>query len=116
MECGSGQYNILGPPPFSARAVYAIKFNGIQHEAMATPEAIHCIGCAKDISKSSRDGRKLVPFHWQPSCKIASSVCMEEVSLQEATAEISLQSIQAIKKEREKSISKGSFRTPLEGW
>ena len=28
---------------------------------MATPEAIHCIGCAKDISKSSRDGRKLGP-------------------------------------------------------
>ena len=53
----------------------------------------------------------LCPFHWQPSCKIASSVCMEEVSLQEATAEISLQSIQAIKKEREKNISKGSFRT-----
>ena len=84
---------------------------------MATPEAIHCIGCAKDISKSSRDRRKLVPDGiWQPSCKIASSVWMEEVSLQEGTAEISLQSIQAIKKEREKSISKGSFRTPLEGW
>ena len=31
---------------------------------------------------------------------------MEEVSLQEATAEISLQSIKAIKKEREKSIAK----------
>ena len=29
---------------------------------MATPEAIHCIGCAKDISKSSRDRRKLVPI------------------------------------------------------
>ena len=28
---------------------------------MATPEAIHCIGCAKDISKSSRDRRKLGP-------------------------------------------------------
>ena len=31
---------------------------------------------------------------------------MDEVSLQEATAEISLQSIQAIKKEREKIITK----------
>ena len=31
---------------------------------------------------------------------------MEEVSLQDLTAEISLQSIQAIKKEREKSIAK----------
>ena len=28
---------------------------------MATPEAFHCIGCAKDISKSSRDRRKLGP-------------------------------------------------------
>ena len=28
---------------------------------MATPEAIQCIGCAKDISKSSRDRRKLGP-------------------------------------------------------
>ena len=28
---------------------------------MATPEAIHGIGCAKDISKSSRDRRKLGP-------------------------------------------------------
>ena len=28
---------------------------------MAIPEATHCIGCAKDISKSSRDRRKLVP-------------------------------------------------------
>ena len=28
---------------------------------MATPEAIHCIGCAKDISKSSKHRRKLVP-------------------------------------------------------
>ena len=70
---------------------------------MATPEAIHCIGCAKDISKSSRDRRKLVPD--QPSCKIASSVWMD-FSLQEATAAISLQSIQAIKKERENSIAK----------
>ena len=26
---------------------------------MATPEAIHCIGCAKDISKSSRDQESL---------------------------------------------------------
>ena len=60
---------------------------------MATPEAIHC-SCAKDISMSSRD-----------HCKIASSVRMED-SLQEATAAISLQSIQAIKKEREKSIAK----------
>ena len=48
----------------------------------------------------------LATQYWQPSCKIASSVWMEEVSLQEATAEISLQSIQAIKKEREKSIAK----------
>ena len=84
---------------------------------MATPEAIHCIGCAIRTSQSHLETEEsLCPIHWQPSCKIASSVCMEEVSLQEATAEISLQSIQAIKKEREKSISKGSFRTPLEGW
>ena len=34
---------------------------------------------------------------------------MEEVSLQDLTAEISLQSIQAIKKEREKSIAKALF-------
>ena len=44
-------------------------------------------------------------FHWQPSCKKENSVWME-VSLQEAAAAISLQSIQAIKKEREKSIAK----------
>ena len=73
---------------------------------MATPEAIHCIGCAKDISKSSRDQTKLVPDSTgKPSCKIASSVWMEEVSLQdslqEATAEISCNQLQAIKKERE---------------
>ena len=42
-------------------------------------------------------------FHWQ--LQDASSVWME-VSLQEASAAISLQSIQAIKKEREKSIAK----------
>ena len=48
----------------------------------------------------------LCPFHWQPSCKIASFVWMEEVSLQEATAEISLQSIQAIKKERERAYQR----------
>ena len=39
---------------------------------------------------------------------------MEEVSLQEATAEISLQSIEAIKKEREKSIAKAPFPNPVE--
>ena len=70
---------------------------------MDNPEAIHCIGCAKDISKSSRDRRKLVPD--STGNPVASSVWME-VSLQEATAAISLQSIQAIKKEREKSIAK----------
>ena len=45
-----------------------------------------------------------------------SKLCLDmEVSPQEATAAISLQSIQVIKKEREKSI-KGSFHTPLEEW
>ena len=53
--------------------------------AMATPEAIHCIGCAKDISKSSRDRRKLGPD--------STATVWMEVSLQEAAAAISLQSI-----------------------
>ena len=79
---------------------------------MATPEAIHFIGCAKDISESSRDQRKLVPIPLAIQLQDSKLCLYEEVSLQEATAEIFLQSIQAIKKER----GKGSFRTPLEGW
>ena len=78
---------------------------------MATPEAIYCIGCANDISKSSRDRRKLVPDSTGNSCKIASSVWME-VSLQEATAAIS----SGDKKGAGEEHSKGSFHTPLEGW
>ena len=54
-------------------------------------------------------------FHWQPSCKIASSIWME-VSLQEATAAISLQSISGDQKGAGEEHSKGTFHTPLEGW
>ena len=46
-------------------------------------------------------------FHWQPSCKIASSVWME-VSLQEETAAIS----SGDKKGAGEEHSKGSFHTP----
>ena len=80
---------------------------------MATPSAIHCIGCAKDISKSKKALCLIPP---QPSCKIASSVWMEQVSLQEATAEISLQSNTGDQKGAGEEHSKGSFHTPLERW
>ena len=79
---------------------------------MATPEAIHYISCAKNISKSSRDRRKLGPDSTgnQVARKQALSrwkfLVKMEVSSQDAAAAITLQSIQAIKKEREKSIAK----------
>ena len=58
-------------------------------------------------SQSHLDTKKAwARFHWQPSCKKESSVWME-VSILEAAKAISLQSIQAIKKEREKSIAVG---------
>ena len=78
---------------------------------MATADAIHCIGCAKDILKSYRETEESlcpIPLATQQALS-------EEVSLQEATAEISLQPIPAIKGAREEH-SKGSFHTPLEGW
>ena len=78
---------------------------------MATPDAMYCIGCAKAISKSSRDRRKLVP---DSTGNLVGSVWMEEVSLQETTAEMSLQTIQAIKKEWERAYQR-LFPYPLEG-
>ena len=101
MECGSGQYNILAPPPFSARVVYAITFSIKQWLLQRLVTALAVLRTSQSHLEAEES---LCPFHWQPSCKIASSVWME-VSLQEATAAISLQSIQAIKKELEKSIA-----------
>ena len=77
---------------------------------MATLETIHYIGCAKDISKSSRDRRKLGPdstgnpvarkqalsgwkFHFRK--QLLQSPCNQQ--------------------EREKSIAK-ALHAPLEGW
>ena len=68
---------------------------------MATPESIHCIGCAMDHLETEESLR----FHWQHSCKIEISVWMD-FSLLETTAAISLQSIQAIKKEGKMNIAK----------
>ena len=73
---------------------------------MATPEAIHYISCAKNISKSSRDRRKLGPDSTGNQVRKKESSVKMEVSRQDAAAAITLQSIQAIKKEREKSIAK----------
>ena len=68
---------------------------------MATPEAIHYIGCAKDISKSSRDRRKLgLDSTGNPVAR------KQALSGWKLAAAISLQLIQAIKKKLEKSIAK----------
>ena len=72
---------------------------------MATPEAIHYIGCAKDISKSSRDRRKLGPDSTATQLQ-ESEHCLDGSFSREAAAAISLQLIQAIKKKLEKSIAK----------
>ena len=79
---------------------------------MATPETIHCIGCAKDISKLSRDGRKL----WPDSTQLQESkLCLDGSFSSGAAAAISLQSLRDQKGAGEEH-SKGSFHTPLEGW
>ena len=103
MECGSGQYNILAPPTFSARALYAITFSIKQWLLQMLSTALAVLRTSQSHLETEEN---LCPFHWQPSCKKASSVWMEEVSLQEATAEISLQSIQAIKKELERAYQR----------
>ena len=69
---------------------------------MATPEAIHCVSCAKDISKSSRDQESLGPIPLATQLQ-ERKLCLKGFFSQEAGAAISLQ---AIKKEREKSIAK----------
>ena len=68
------------------------------------------------VLRISQSQRKLCArFHWQPSCKIASSVWMEEVSLQEATAEISLQSIRRSKRSG-RGAQQRLFPYPVGGW
>ena len=61
-------------------------------------------GCAKDISSHLETQESLGPIPL--ATQLQESKLWMKVSLQEAAAAISLQSIQAIKKEREKSIAK----------
>ena len=82
---------------------------------IATPEAIHCALAVLRTSQSHLETEEsLCPIPLATQLQ-DSKLCLDgsfsskflfKVSLREATAAISLQSIQAIKKEREKSIAK----------
>ena len=74
---------------------------------IATPEAIHCALAVLRTSQSHLETEEsLCPIPLATQLQ-DSKLCLDGSSLQSfSTAAISLQSIQAIKKEREKSIAK----------
>ena len=82
---------------------------------MATPEAIHCIGCAKDISKSSRDRRKLVPDSTGNQLQ-DSKFCLDGSFYSGSNCSNLLAIDTGDQKGAGEEHSKVSFHTPLEGW
>ena len=79
---------------------------------MATPEAIHCIGCAKDISKSSRDRRKLGTN--STGNPVARKQALSGWKLFLGSSRSNHLVIDTgDKKEAEEEYSKGSFHTPF---
>ena len=77
---------------------------------MATPEAIHCIGCAKDISKSSRD-LCLIPLATQLQ---DSKLCLDGSFSSGSNCSSLLAMGTGDQKGAGEEHSKGSFNTPLE--
>ena len=79
---------------------------------MATPEAIHCIGCAKDISKSSRDRESLGPIPLAIQLQ-ESKRCLDG-SFSSGSSRSNLLAIDTgDQKEAGEEYSKGSFHTPF---
>ena len=117
MECGSGQYNIVVPPPFSVCVVYAMAFSikfsikqwllqrlftalavlRTSQSHLDTEESLGPIPLANQLQESKRclDGS----FSSGSSC---SNLLAIDTGDQ--------------KKEAGEEHSKGSFHTPLEGW
>ena len=79
---------------------------------MATPEAIHCIGCAKDISKSSRDRRKLGPDSMAIQLQ-ESKRCLDGTFSSGSSRSNLLAIDTGDQKEAGEEYSKGCFHTPF---
>ena len=83
---------------------------------MATPDAIHCIGCAKDILKSYRDEESLYPIPLATQLQ-DSKLCLDGISFSSGS---NCRNLFAINTGDQKGAgeehSKGSFHNPLEGW
>ena len=112
MECGSGQYNIVVPPPFSVCVVYAMAFSIKQwllqrlftalavlrtsQSHLDTEESLGPIPLANQLQESKRclDGS----FSSGSSCSNLLAIDTGD------------------QKEAGEEHSKGSFHTPLEGW
>ena len=107
MECGSGQFNILAPPPFSARAVMPSHLTAFSIKQWLLQRLFTALAELRTSRNNlETEEKNLCPIPLATQLQ-DSKLCLDmEVSLQEATAAISLQSIQVIKKEREKSIAK----------
>ena len=83
------------------------------HNAMATPEAIHYIVCAKDISKSSRESLCPIPLATQLQ---ESKFCLDGSFSSGSSCSNLLAIDTGDQKGAGEEHSKGSFHTPLEGW
>ena len=112
MECGSGQYNILSPPPFSACVVYTITFNGKQWllQRLFTTLAVQR---TSQSHLETVENFGLIPLATQLQ---ESKRCLDGIFSSRSSCCILLAIDIGNQKEVREEHSKGSFHTPLEGW
>ena len=76
VECGSGQYNILTPLPFSACAVMPSHLTAFSIKQWLLQRLFTVLAVLRTSLSHLETEESLYPFHWQPSCKIA--ICLNE--------------------------------------
>ena len=109
VECGSGQYNILAPPPFSARAVYASIKQWLLQRLFTALAVLRTSQSHLETEESWCP----IPLATQLQ---DSKLCLDGSVYSGSNCSNLLAIDTGDQKGAGEKHSKGSFHTPLEGW